>query len=278
MTENTDQVTKYAQDLAEVYKAEKAKRVELAAANQQLKKYAEDLNNTIKEVKEANTKLQQAYLETIQRLVMAAEYKDEDTGDHIVRMSRYSALLAEKLGLDDDTVESILYAAPMHDIGKIGIPDSILLKPGKLTDEEFGVMQSHTTIGGSILANSDATIIQLSAKIALTHHEKWNGKGYPKGLVEEEIPLAGRIVVIADVFDALTSKRPYKDPYPLEVALKIIKKERGEHFDPAVVDVFLENIEVILKIKAEVGSAEDISLADFSWSERDSGGNNRIEL
>jgi putative two-component system response regulator len=264
-----DQLQKYAQDLAEVYKSEKEKRKELQISEQQLVKYADDLNKTILELKATHKELQGAYLDTIYRLVLAAEYKDEDTGDHIKRMSRYCALIAEKLGLPAKEVQNILYAAPMHDVGKIGIPDSILLKPSKLTDEEFEIIKTHSTIGGKILANSKSETLMVAEQIALSHHEKWNGKGYPQGLTGDNIPLVGRIVGLVDVFDALTSKRPYKDPFPVEVAIDIIKKDRGEHFDPAIVDVFLENIDEILKIKAAVGSAEDVSLSDFVWSERD---------
>ena len=266
---DADQLRKYAKDLAEVYKSEKQKRKELDAANQQLTKYADDLNSTILKLKTANQELQEAYLDTIHRLILAAEYKDEDTGDHIVRMSRYAALIAQKLGLPDRDVQNILYAAPMHDVGKIGIPDSILMKPGKLTDEEFDTMKTHTTMGAKILANPRAKLLKIAEQIAISHHEKWNGKGYPQGLSGDEIPLFGRIVGLADVFDALTSKRPYKDPFPVEVAIDIIKKERGQHFDPDVVDVFLENIDEILKIKSEVASAEHASLSGFAWSERD---------
>ncbi len=152
-------------------------------------------------------------------------------------MSLYSALVAEKLGLPSIEVQDILYASPMHDIGKIGVPDNILMKPGKLTDEEFEIMKTHTTIGAKILANSRSAILKVAEQIALSHHEKWNGKGYPQGLVGENIPLDGRIVALADVFDALTTKRPYKDPFPVEKAIDIIKKERGEHFDPNVVNI-----------------------------------------
>ena len=265
------QLEKYAEDLVKAYKSEKQKRKELEAANQQLVKFADDLNKTVLELKSAHQELQESYLDTIHRLVLAAEYKDEDTGAHIVRMSRYSALIAAKLGLPGEEVQNIQYAAPMHDVGKIGIPDKILMKPGKLTDEEFDFMKTHTTIGAKILADSKAEILQLAQQIAISHHEKWNGRGYPQGLAGDTIPLADRIVGLADVFDALTSKRPYKDPFPVEVALDIIKKERGEHFDPDVVDVFFENIDEILKIKDEVGSAEDMSPSDFIWSERDRG-------
>ncbi len=229
-----EQLIKYAHDLVKVYESEKEKRKDLETAHQEL---------------------QGAYLDTINRLVIAAEYKDEDTGDHIVRMARYSALIAEKLGLSARDVQNILYAAPMHDVGKIGIPDSILLKPGKLTAEEFEIMKSHTTIGAKILGNSVAEILKIAAQIALSHHEKWNGKGYPQGLSGDEIPLFGRIVGLADVFDALTSKRPYKDPFPAEIAFEIIMGDRGKHFDPDVVDVFLENIDEVLQIKTEVDSS-----------------------
>jgi len=259
------QLKKYADDLSKVYQSEKQKRKELQVANKQLVKFADDLNKTVKE-------LQGAYLDTINRLVLAAEYKDEDTGDHIVRMSRYSAFIAEKLGLPAREVQNIRYAAPMHDVGKIGIPDNILMKPAKLTDEEFDFMKTHTNIGAKILAKSKAEILRLAWQIAISHHEKWNGRGYPQGFSVDKIPIAGRIVGLADVFDALTSKRPYKVPYPIEVAVDIIKKERGEHFDPDVADIFLENIDEFVKIKEEVGSAEDVSLTDFVRSERDQAG------
>ena len=145
------------------------------------------------------------------------------------------------------------------------------MKLGKLTDEAFDFMKTHTTIGAKILADSKAEILLLAQQIAISHHEKWNGRGYPQGLAGDTIPLAARIVGLTDVFDALTSKRPYKDPFLIEVALDIIKEERGEHFDPDIVDVFFENIDEILKIKDEVGSAEDMSPSDFIWSKRDRG-------
>jgi len=246
---NIDQLQKYAKDLAQVYQLKKEKANELHTTKQQLFKYADDLNQTILELKTANQELQESYLDTIHRLALAAEYKDEDTGDHIVRMSRYCAFIAKKHGLSPMEVHRILYASPMHDIGKIGVPDNILVKPGKLTDEEFETMKTHTTIGAKILAHSKSEILKVAEQIALYHHEKWNGTGYPHGLSGDTIPLTARIVALADAFDALTSKRPYKDPYPFEVACDIIKKECGQHFDPAVVDVFLENIDEILKIK-----------------------------
>lgn len=264
-----NQLKKYAEDLATIYKSEKQKREELEAANQQLMKFADDLSKAFSELKSTHQELQEAYLDTIHRLVRAAEYKEEDTGEHIVRMSRYSSLLAEKLGLSTKEVQDILYATPMHDIGKIGIPDNILMKAGKLSAEEFEIMKTHTVIGAEILADSKAEILQLAQQIAISHHEKWNGQGYPYGLAGDKIGLAGRIVGLADVFDALTSRRPYKNPYPVEVVCDIIRKERGEHFDPDLVDVFLENIDEFLAIKKEVSSTKDISPARFVWSERD---------
>jgi putative two-component system response regulator len=265
----TEQLKKYAEDLVKAYKTAKQNQKDFEAASLQLTKYADDLNKTVSELKSTYRDLKEAYLDTIHRLALAAEYKDEDTGDHILRMSRYSTFLAEKLGLPPDEVQNIRYAAPMHDVGKIGTPDYILLKSGKLTDQEFELMKIHTTMGAKILGNSKAKILQVAEQIALSHHEKWNGKGYPLGLSGENIPLVGRIVALADTFDALTSKRPYKEPYPLAIAFEIINKERGQHFDPAVVDVFFENIDEILKIKSETGSTEDSTLSDFTLSKRD---------
>lgn len=266
---NFEQLKKYARDIAEIYSSEKTKREEVQSAHRQLMNYADALNKTVLDIKEKNKEIKEAYLDTIHRLVLAAEFKDEDTGDHIERMSRYSALIAEKMEMPAGFVENILYAAPMHDVGKIGIPDSILLKPGKLTGEEFEVMKTHATIGANILANSRGEILNFAQQIAVSHHEKWNGKGYPVGHTGEKIPVVGRIVALADTFDALTSRRPYKDPYPVETALGIIKKERGEHFDPDVVDAFLKNIDEIIAIKKEVDSENNIMVSDFKWSERD---------
>jgi len=266
---NNDQLKKYAKDLSEIYKSEKEKRKALQTANQQLVVFANDLKHTVIELKAVNRELQEAYLDTIHRLAIAAEYKDEDTGDHIRRMGRYSALIAEKLGLQAKEIKIIRYAAPMHDVGKIGVPDNILMVPGKLSYDEFELMKTHTVIGGKILENSKSEVIRVAQEIALYHHEKWDGRGYPQRLSGEEIPVAAGIVGLVDVFDALTSRRPYKDPYPADVACEIIKKERGAHFDPDIVDVFLENLDEILAIKEDVGTKEDLCLVDFICSERD---------
>jgi len=203
------------------------------------------------QLNQALLRLKTASLDTIYRLSMASEYKDEDTGAHIKRMSRYSAAVARRMGLDENIIETILYAAPMHDLGKIGIPDQILMKPGKLDLAEWKIMKMHTVIGAKILQGSDAEFIKLGESIALSHHEKWDGSGYPNGDKGLEIPIAGRIVAIADVFDALTSKRPYKEPFSIEKSLAIVKEERGTHFDPNVVDAFFDIQDEILNIKKQ---------------------------
>jgi len=207
-----------------------------------------ELKNASLKIAEAHSKLREASLETIFRLARAAEYKDEDTGNHIISMSRISAYLAERLGLNSVVVERILYASPMHDIGKIGIPDRILTKNGPLNDEEWSIMRMHTVFGGQILEGSNIGFLRLGEVIALTHHEKWDGSGYPHGLSGTQIPLAGRIVAVADVFDALMSKRPYKPPLTIAQTVDIIKAGRGTHFDPAVVDAFMENLDDIIKL------------------------------
>jgi len=189
-------------------------------------------------MKEGIEKTKIASLDTVYRLSKAAEYKDEDTGAHVERMSHYSSAIARKMGLGEVFVEQVLWASPMHDIGKIGIPDRVLQKPGKLDDAEWVIMRQHTAIGAQILKGASADFIKLAETIAMNHHEKWDGSGYPHGIKGADIPLAARIVAVADVFDALTSERPYKKPFPLEKAMSIIKESRATHFDPEVVDAF----------------------------------------
>lgn len=196
--------------------------------------------------------------EAILRLSRAAEFRDTDTAKHLIRMARYAGAIAAQMGMSPEDVEDIVSAAPMHDIGKIGIPDGVLLKPGKLTDAEWRVMRQHADLGRQILAGSDTPLIVLGASIAWTHHERWDGKGYPRRLSGRDIPLVGRIVAVADVFDALTSKRPYKEAFPIEEALVILRQERGQHFDPEVIDAFLASEVEILAIKSRY---EDDSVA-----------------
>lgn len=190
-------------------------------------------------VRQRTEKIRFAQLEIVQRLGRAAEYRDNETGNHVRRMSRACGLLAEEIGCDETFCDTLLYAAPMHDIGKIGIPDAILLKPGRLTPEEFEIMKGHVTIGADILAKGESEVLRLAATVALTHHEKWDGSGYPQGLAGDRIPLEGRIAAICDVFDALTSARPYKQAWSEPEALEFIQQQSGRHFDPELVPVFL---------------------------------------
>src|SRR4030042_1092985 len=210
--------------------------------NDLMSNYRKELESEVtrrtEELKHAFERIKAASLDTIYRLSIASEYKDENTGAHIKRMTRYSAAVAKCMGLDESAIETILYAAPMHDLGKIGIPDMILMKPAKLDSMEWEIMKQHTIIGAKILKGSDAEFIKLGETIAQYHHEKWDGSGYPNSLKGIEIPIAGRIAAIADVFDALTSKRPYKEPFSVDKSLAIIREGRGSHFDPDVVDAF----------------------------------------
>jgi putative two-component system response regulator len=215
------------------------------------KELESEVNKRTEELKHASDRLKLASLDTIYRLSIASEYKDPDTGAHIKRMSHYCAAIARRLGLNENTVIAILHAAPMHDIGKIGIPDRILAKPDKLDPIEQDIMKLHTVIGAKILSRSDEEFIKLGGTIALSHHEKWDGSGYPNGLKGTVIPISGRIAAIADVFDALTSRRPYKEPFSLEKSLVIIKSWRGNYFDPEVVDAFIAIEDEILDIKKE---------------------------
>ncbi|MCW9032794.1 MAG: response regulator [Alphaproteobacteria bacterium] len=203
------------------------------------------------EVAKATKDIVERENEVIFRLSKATEYRDPETGQHITRMSMYSRLIAEKLGFSDEDVDNIFRAAPMHDIGKVGITDEILLKPARLTPEEFETMKAHTTIGYAILQDSPSKLLQLAADIALTHHEKFDGSGYPRGLAKEEIPLVGRIVAVADVFDALTSERPYKKAWTVDDALGLIVKETGHQFDPKCVETFQNCMESVLEIKSK---------------------------
>lgn len=218
-----------------------------------LKERDEFLNRSL-DVMESNLveklqMLEDTQMEIIVRLARAAEFRDDETGKHIERIADYVDLIAEKMGMSREHITMMRYASPMHDVGKIGIPDGVLLKRGKLTDDEFKIIKLHTVIGGKILSGTTLPILELAKEIALSHHERWDGSGYPLGLKGDDIPLSGRIVAVTDVFDALTSERVYKAAWPIEKALDYIKEQRGKQFAPDVVDAFFDVSDKIINIK-----------------------------
>ena len=200
----------------------------------------EEIDGRSNELKRALSELEIAQTETVRRLSMAVEFRDEDTGAHIERIGRLSTLLAEQIGMEPDFCERLSHAAPLHDVGKVAIPDAILLKPGPLTPEERAIVETHAEEGHRLLRGSSSSILELATTIALSHQEKWDGTGYPRGLVGEAIPIEGRIVAIADVFDALTSDRVYRKAFPVEEAVQMMREQRGRHFDPVLLDAFME--------------------------------------
>jgi hypothetical protein len=199
-----------------------------------------EIGDRSSELRKALSELEIAQAETVRRLSMAVEFRDEDTGAHIERIGRFSTLLAEQVGMEEEFCLRMVHAAPLHDVGKVAIPDAILLKPGKLTAEERAIVETHAEEGHRLLKGSSSAILDLAATIALSHHEKWDGSGYPRGVRGEAIPIEGRIVAIADVFDALTSDRVYRKAFPVEEAVAMMRSERGKHFDPVLLDAFLE--------------------------------------
>lgn len=213
------------------------------------KKLADRAAWLAEEVSKATLEIVQRERETVIRLSKAAEYRDPETGAHILRMAHYSQLIARAMGLSVSDQELLLEAAPMHDIGKVGIADNILLKPGRLTPDEFEIMKQHAIIGYEILKGSSSKVLQAGADIARAHHEKFDGSGYPNGLKGEDIPIFSRIVAVADVFDALTSERSYKKAWTLESAVEFLETNSGTHFDPACVVAFMEHWEQVLEIR-----------------------------
>ncbi len=247
----------------------------LKAHHDHLRNYASRLEH---EVRVRTEELEASRQQIIDCLARAAEFRDNDTGRHIVRVGRFVGVIARELGLEESVIGLLEQAARLHDVGKIGVPDAILLKPGKLDPEEMEVMQkhcgfgkrifegmtsneysayrAHTTLGSQIVENCRAPLLDLAARIALTHHEKWDGSGYPLGLAGENIPLEGRITAVADVFDALSSKRPYKPAFPLEKCLSIMEEGRGKHFDPTVLEAFFKRHDEIVQIQLELADLE----------------------
>ncbi len=232
--------------------AEVLQRIHNSLEIRYLYKQQKDYSHLLEEkVNEATAELRKSQLDIIRCLGRAGEYRDNETGEHVIRMSKSCQALALAAGFSARRAELILYASPMHDVGKIGIPDNILLKPGKLTPEEWETMQSHAKLGADILADNESEMVQLARTIALSHHEKWDGSGYPNGLQGEDIPIEGRIAAICDVFDALTSWRPYKNAWSIDEAIEYIKDNAGSHFDPKLVPIFLEILPQVLSIREQ---------------------------
>lgn len=209
------------------------------------------------QLQKAKGKLHESRLEVVWRLARAAEYRDNDTGFHIIRMSKIAALLGKASGLNEEEVDMILNASPMHDIGKLGIPDNILLKPGKLDNEEWIIMQTHAQIGADILAESKSPLLKMAHDIALSHHEKWDGSGYPNGIKGEDIPIEARLSTAADAFDALTSIRPYKQAWSIEDTMNYFRSESGKQFDPAIVKLLEKELPNAMLIKEEFSEPAD---------------------
>ncbi len=246
------------------FEARASNLLQLSDARRQL---ADRATWLAEEVRKATALIAQREHETVIRLSRAAEYRDPETGAHILRMAHYSHLIARQLALSPAEQELILVAAPLHDIGKVGVADAILLKPGRLTQDEFALMKQHTVFGYEILRDSNSEILQAGASIALGHHEKFDGSGYPNGLKGEHIPIFSRIVAVADVFDALTSARPYKPAWALDDASHWIQSQSGSHFDPACVAVFFEHWDEVLKIRERFRDEGDdwpTMLAEFN--------------
>jgi putative two-component system response regulator len=229
----------------------------------ELIEYLTDKQKLIEDLKTECRTLRTAFTETIFRLVIAAEFKDNSSSDHVERVGKFSSLMARKLGFSDRDCSNIFFAAAMHDIGKIGISECVLYKPGKLSAPEYEIMKSHTEIGADILAGAKSEVLQLAGQIALNHHERWDGLGYPGGLSGEAIPLVARIVALADTFDALLSRRRYKDAYPINVAVEVLKTESGKHLDPNLVSMFLNDLDETIQ-SVYSGYMEPVNQYDLS--------------
>ncbi len=239
-------------DLAEV-KRRISNMLEIRLLHNQVR----DQNRILElKVKDRTYELEETRREAILRLGRAAEYRDNETGMHVIRMSRLSARLAKEVGLSEKECQLILQASPMHDVGKIGVPDEILLKPGKLNQKEWETMKMHPEIGAKILSGSRSELMQMAESIALSHQERWDGSGYPSGLKGEEIPLSGRIVAICDVFDALTSKRYYKEAFSVKESMAIIEAGSGKDFEPQLVEAFKRTLPEMVKIVKELPDTE----------------------
>jgi putative two-component system response regulator len=254
------QLFRYAEDiqklLAESDMADMNEK-EKNAAYKQLERFNHDFLILMEQKEKSYKALESSHLDTIRRLAAVAEYKDDDTGVHFVRMSRFSSITARACGQDEEYCDLLEQASPMHDIGKIGIPDNVLKKPGKLTDEEWDCMRKHPEYGASILSGSDVPVIPLAEEVALAHHEKFDGSGYPSNLKGDNIPLSGRIVALADFFDALTMDLCYWPAFSDEKALAMVKENRGIHFDPKIVDAFFSVSEKIIQTRDRINKESE---------------------
>ncbi|HEX2294256.1 MAG TPA: HD domain-containing phosphohydrolase [Actinomycetota bacterium] len=246
-----DEVRARVANLVDVAASEHRASRQEASAQEEIRRRTGELWDSLMRLEEARKNLQTAQEETLLRLSMAAEYRDDETSGHVERMSRYCALLAEANGADTETSETLRLASRLHDIGKIGVSDLILLKEGVLTPTERRMMEEHVPIGVRLLEGSDSPVVQVACVVAGSHHERWDGKGYPRGLAGEAIPIEGRIAAIADVFDALTHSRPHRRAFPLGNVLDMMRKESGAHFDPALLELFLDRMNTVLTIYEE---------------------------
>jgi response regulator RpfG family c-di-GMP phosphodiesterase len=241
-----DFITKPFDQLEVVLRTKSILKISQAFKNQQ------QINKLLEEkVQHRTSELMDATKALLHRLAIAGEMKDNETGQHVIRVGKYAQLFSGKIGLPDNICHMIGKTVPLHDIGKIGIPDSILLKPGKLDDSQREVMKTHTVLGAKILGNHPSLLIQMAKTISLSHHEKWDGTGYPQGLKGESIPIEGRITALSDVFDALCSKRPYKKAWPMDKVINYIREEAGNSFDPNLVDIFLNNQNDFIQIQQQ---------------------------
>ena len=238
-----------------------------AGLEEQVASRTEELRRTCEVAADANRRTYFAHVDTIRRLVLAAELKDRDTARHILRISRYSVVLARALHMSPGETEVLGHAVTMHDVGKIGIPDAILFKRGPLDEEEKKVMESHTLIGSRILSDSPSELMQQGQVVALSHHERWDGTGYPRRLCGEQIPLAGRICAVVDVFDAMTTTRPYRAAFSLEEALETMRRGRGAHFDPRLLDLFMGRLDEVLEVRERL--AEEAAVERQLWPPED---------
>lgn len=257
------QLALYAKDLNELLVREQKKSKKLEATNKQMQAYAQDLQAAYHAERRKTSELEKAYADTVVRLTLASRYKDEETGTHIQRLSHYSKALGLYVGLSEDEAQLIFDAAPMHDVGKVSIPDMIMQKRGPLNEQEWEIVKRHPVFGANLLAGSPSQLLETAREIALTHHERWDGTGYPQGLKGNDIPLGGRLVMLVDTYDALRSRRPYKPAFThtkvCDIMLHGDDRTRPTHFDPQLLDAFREiheQFDVIFSEIAEEGTAE----------------------